>query len=141
VLFRAALRKDSGDIPFHLVDLPGYGFAKVPLSIKKSWRPLVLGYFEKNRDIRVCIFLLDIRRQPSGDDAELLAMMEEQETPTLPVVTKIDKVPKTKRPKQLKMIAEKLDLEWQDLRTVSSQTGEGLPELLEELWEILSGAE
>lgn len=138
VVFRAALRDATGDRPFHIVDLPGFGYAKVPLEIKRGWRPMMESYFHENNRLRCCVFLVDARRVPGEEDLELMEMMEENEIAVLPVVTKIDKLSKAGRSKVLKVIAEALGLEdWKDLRPVSSSTREGLDEILHDFADIL----
>lgn len=121
----------------HFIDLPGYGFAKVPLAVKRQWRPMMQSYFRDNTLLRAAVALIDIRREPNDDDFELLEMLEETEVPTLLTITKIDKVPRGQRPKELKRIAEALGMEdWRDLRAVSAQTGEGMDELRAELFDM-----
>lgn len=139
VLFRAEMKGTGGVTPFHLVDLPGFGFAKVPLEIKRQWRPMMSSYFDGNDRLACCVFLLDIRRDPSADDMELLEMMEQHEVPTIPVVTKADKVPKTQRQKRLREIASAIGLDdWRDLRPVSVQEKFGIQDLVEDLDAVLS---
>ena len=139
VVFQADLRTESKDIPFHFVDLPGYGYAKVPVKVKESWMPMVKKYFEGNQQLVCCIFLLDIRRRPQDWDFDLMDMMEQCEIPVLPVVTKIDKIPKTQRVRELKKIAEGFELDdWRDLRPVSAKDNSGLKELLQDMGMILS---
>lgn len=138
VVFRADLKTPATSYPFHLIDLPGYGYAKVPIALKDAWRPMMRGYFEGNDRLVCCVFLLDARRDPSEPDLQLLEMMEDFEVPILPVVTKVDKVQKTKRASRLKEIAKAIEVEdWRDLRPVSVQSGEGLGEVLEDLAAVL----
>lgn len=138
VVFEAALRNSRGDSPLHIVDLPGYGYAKVPLAIKASWRPMVEGYFRGNTRLLCCFFLIDGRRDPREEELELLEMMEENEVAVVPVVTKVDKLRKTEKGKALRRIAGGLGLEdWHDLRPVSVSTREGLNDLLLDLEALL----
>ncbi|PLX77502.1 MAG: YihA family ribosome biogenesis GTP-binding protein, partial [Desulfuromonas sp.] len=60
-----------------LVDLPGYGFAKVPLSVKKAWGPMVKSYLEKRDNLAAVVMLFDIRRVPREEDIQLLDWLEE----------------------------------------------------------------
>lgn len=141
VVFRIELRTGTGTtLPFHVIDLPGYGYANVPVSVKQAWRPMMEGYFQNNDRLRCCVFLLDIRRKPSEADLELLEMMELHEVPIIPVVTKIDKVPKTKRTREIKAIAKSLGLDdHRDLRLVSARDGLGMGDLLEDMESVLLG--
>jgi len=138
VVFRAEMHSEARVMPFHLIDLPGYGFANVPVSVKKTWRPMMEGYFRENPRLKCTVFLLDIRRRPTEEDEQLLEMMEECGVPILPVATKIDKIPKTHRRKELKKIAEDLGLEsWSDLRPFSALKKTGVRELAEDLAAVL----
>lgn len=75
-----------------LVDLPGYGFAKVPLAVKKNWGPMVEAYLKERDALRLVVLILDIRREPSGDDLTLLRWLELYRIPVLCVLTKTDKL-------------------------------------------------
>lgn len=142
VVFQATIRRQETAIPFLLVDLPGYGYAKVPPEVKKLWRPMVFSYFDNPGALTCCVFLLDIRRTPSGDDLELLEMMTERGVAVLPVVTKSDKVPRTQRAKAFKGIAQALDLDdVRDLRPVSVTEKLGVAELRGELFDVLAEAQ
>jgi GTP-binding protein len=80
------------DNRFYLVDLPGYGFAKVPLEVKKSWGSLVEGYLTESRNLRGLVFLIDCRREFQKDDMTLLEWVLNRELPFLVVMTKADKL-------------------------------------------------
>jgi GTP-binding protein len=77
---------------FSLVDLPGYGFAKVPLAVKKNWGPMVEAYLKERDVLRLVVLILDIRREPSEGDLTLLRWLELYRTPVLCVLTKTDKL-------------------------------------------------
>ncbi len=74
------------------VDLPGYGYAQVPLEVKKQWGPMVQSYFETTQALRLLLFLLDIRRLPNHEDLQLLEWAAFTKTPVLIIFSKIDKV-------------------------------------------------
>jgi GTP-binding protein len=138
VIFRGELCREEASVPFHLIDLPGYGYAKVSKSIREEWRPMMEGYFRENNKLAACLALLDIRRKPSAEDIELMEMMVEHDLPVLPVVTKIDKVPKTQRVKALREIAAALGIEdYRDLWVVSAVERTGIDELMAELFELV----
>lgn len=137
VVFRIGLRLVDVTTEFHAIDLPGYGYAKVPLEMKAAWRPMMESYFMGNARLRCCVMLLDIRRDPGAADAELLEMLNLAGTRVLPVVTKADKISKTQRPKALKGIAEALGLSRDALRVTSVDEGLGINELRAELFEIM----
>ena len=114
------------------VDMPGYGFARAPVAEKKKWGKMVETYIKKRESLRGVIFLLDCRRKPNEDDRALLEWLVHYDTPFLIVVTKIDKVPKTHRHREIKKVMEAIvDLTGEDFRPLvySSQTGEGKKEL------------
>jgi GTP-binding protein len=80
------------DDAFLLADLPGYGFARVPLSVKERWRALVEGYLTRRRTLRGVAVLVDVRRGLEADDAQLLDFLGAHAITALVVVTKIDKL-------------------------------------------------
>lgn len=84
-----------------LVDLPGYGYAKVPKSEKKRWAQLLEGYFRTNRDIRLVVQLVDMRHEPTADDETMLAFLSETGLPFAVVLTKCDKLNKTEYAERL----------------------------------------
>lgn len=135
-VFNVTLRSGPVERRVSFVDLPGYGFAQAPESVRRAWRPLMQAYFRDNDLLRVAVVLLDIRRDPSDGDLELLEMLEENEIAALPVVTKIDKVSRGTRGGELKRIAKGLGLDdWRDLRPCSAETRDGIRDLLIDLWE------
>lgn len=73
-------------------DLPGYGYAKVPASVKKQWGPMVKTYLEKRETLKLILLLLDIRRIPNDDDLLLVDWIASQEKAMILVLTKVDKV-------------------------------------------------
>lgn len=119
-----------GDV--RLVDLPGYGYAKVSFSEKKRWAELVEGYFHQPRDIRLVIQIVDMRHPPTRDDMHMISFLCENELPFLIALTKSDKLNKTEREKRRKGLAEELkEYEGIVLVECSSVNGEGLEELRE----------
>lgn len=139
VAFEGTLRLGDDARRFHLIDLPGFGYAKVPLEMKRGWRPMMESYFRGNGRLACCVLLLDMRRTPGVEEHELFQMMTECGVPVLPVVTKSDKVPKTQRAGELKKIAESLDIEdLHDLRCVSTTEPFGIDELRTELFHALA---
>lgn len=74
------------------VDLPGYGFAKVPQSVKKDWGDMIEAYLRERQNLCLVIFILDIRRDPSADDLSLRAWLTHYRIPYLYILTKSDKL-------------------------------------------------
>jgi GTP-binding protein len=122
---------------FSLVDLPGYGFAKVPLAVKKAWGPMLRTYLEKRPQLRAVVMLFDIRRVPREEDIELLDWLEEFGIPTIPVITKIDKISRNRRAAQLKPILEATGLPKDAFTLFSSLSKEGRDEIWERIEEAL----
>lgn len=118
----------------YFVDLPGYGFAKVPKALKDEWNRVMTEYLKNREPLRLAVLLIDSRHDPSPLDEHMLDMLEAAETPTLLVATKIDKVGKSRRTAQLNGIRRGLGLD-QDAEIIpfSAETGEGV----RLLWEII----
>jgi len=87
-----ALNFFLADNRFYLVDLPGYGYAKVPPKVKESWATLVEGYLTESANLRGLVFLVDSRRDLQPDDVTLLEWIVDRELPFLIVMTKADKL-------------------------------------------------
>jgi len=118
---------------FVLVDLPGYGFAKVPLAVKKAWEPMVRTFLQIRQSLAAVVLLFDIRRVPREEDLQLLDWLEEFGIPTIPVITKIDKVSRNQRAKHLRAIVEATGLEKEDFSLFSSLNREGFDDLWERI--------
>lgn len=101
-----ALNYFTVDERLALVDLPGYGYASVSLSIRKSWGPMVQRYLEKSEPLELVLLLFDIRRLPNGDDMQMMEWLIAAEKAVLLVITKIDKVNKSERKKRTEKIIE-----------------------------------
>lgn len=86
-----------GGPPMHLVDLPGYGYAKASRSEQAEWSGLINAYLETRSAMRLMLVLLDIRRGPQSEEMDLVQWMTELGVPTLAVLTKSDKIPSSKR--------------------------------------------
>ena len=110
---------------FMLVDLPGYGYAKVPLAVKKDWRPMMETYLSKRSNLRGVVLILDIRRIPVEEDVQMLSWLRAFSIPPIIVVTKCDKLSKNERAKQSAIIMARLGLEKSDLNFFSALSREG----------------
>lgn len=125
-----------------LVDLPGYGYARVSGSEKRRWSELIEGYFDDDRDLRLVLQLLDIRHAPSRDDIQMLDYMVERQIPFVAVLTKADKLNKTQRAERLAAFERELsDYESVTVVPFSATTGEGAEVLREILLDVCSGEE
>ena len=110
---------------FMLVDLPGYGYAKVPLAVKKDWRPMMETYLSKRKNLRGVVLILDIRRVPSEEDMQMLAWLRAYSVAPIIVVTKCDKLSKNERAKQSAIIMERMGLKREELNFFSALSKEG----------------
>jgi GTP-binding protein len=93
------------------VDLPGYGYAKVPLETRKKWGPMIQHYLEHRSQLEIILFLFDIRRLPTEEDCALLSWLRERGKPVLLILTKVDKVTLNQRKLAQKKILERFG-EW-----------------------------
>jgi GTP-binding protein len=125
---------------FVLVDLPGYGYARVSKEKKSGWRPLIESYLRRTTQLRGIVLLLDIRREPSDDDRAMLDFLAEVEVPTIVALTKTDKLSKAGAQERAAEISRALALESDQIIPFSAQTGEGRVELLEAITLLVGGA-
>lgn len=114
----------------YFVDLPGYGFAKVPASVKKDWGYIIDQYLKSDRK-KIVFVLLDIRRIPSNEDIEMLEYLEYNKIEYYIVFTKSDKLSNNEKFKQLKEIKKKLVFNNEDVFFHSSLKNIGNQEILE----------
>ena len=107
---------------FIFVDIPGYGYAKVPASVRRQWRPMIETYFTSRQCLCGAVLLMDIRRKPGDDDKNLRDWLTYHGIATLFVLTKADKVSKSKRNLQLSRAVEMLRLSEKDIILFSAKT-------------------
>lgn len=120
-----------------LIDLPGYGYAKVSDAEKKRWSGLIDGYLSDDRDLRLVLQLVDMRHPATKDDLSMISYMIEREIPFIVVLTKSDKLNKSEREKQLTAFAQQFaDLEGIEMIPFSALNGEGTEELREILQSV-----
>lgn len=113
-----------------LVDLPGYGYAKVSGSERKRWSGLIEGYFDQERDLRLVLQLIDMRHPATVDDLQMIDYMVQREIPFVLVLTKVDKLNKSERARQEALLHDQMaELEGVHLIPFSAVTGEGADEL------------
>lgn len=117
------------DVSWYFVDLPGYGYAKVSKSERGSWLRMMDEFLRFPAD-KVCWQLVDIRHRPSEQDVELHRLLEERGLSRLTVANKIDKVSRNARAAGLKLIAQTLEVEREEIVSFSAVTREGREQLL-----------
>jgi GTP-binding protein len=108
------------------VDLPGYGFARVPLAVKQRWGELVESYLSNRPALSAVVVIIDVRRGIEADDQQLLDFLAAQDIPTLLVVTKADKLNRGDLTRQTAALRERAG---HPLCVVSSHTGAGIDQL------------
>lgn len=107
------------------VDLPGYGYARVPEAIRKTWGPMIETYLSTRSTLKGVVLILDIRRTPGTEERDLLAWLDRRDIPALPVLTKVDKLSKTKVMQQHAAIARDLGVPPDLLTLFSAKTRQG----------------
>ena len=125
---------------FVLVDLPGYGYARVSKEKKSEWRPMIESYLRRTTQLRGIVLLLDIRREPSDDDRAMLDFLAEVEVPTIVALTKTDKLSKAAAHERAAEITRSLALNADQIIPFSAHTGEGRVELLEAITSLVGAA-
>jgi|SRR5438876_1645352 len=122
---------------FVLVDLPGYGYARISKEQKAEWKPLIEAYLRRTSQLRGIVLLLDIRREPSDDDRAMLNFLAELEVPTIIALTKTDKLSKLAARERVADISGALSLESDQVIPFSVNSGEGRVELLEAITDLV----
>ena len=122
-----------------LVDLPGYGYAKVPFSEKSRWSDLMEGYFGSGRNIKTVFQLIDMRHPATAFDISMLEYMKAMGIKYTVVLTKSDKLNKAETAERLRLIVEELGEYAEDIQIIpfSAQNGQGV-EALREIIENIS---
>ena len=115
---------------FHLVDLPGYGYAKVSQANKQRWADLVEGYFAQGRNISLVVQIIDLRHEPSADDMNMIDFLYNSGLPFIIVMTKKDKLNKTQLAKRLEDLKHELK-GYEDIPQLafSALSGEGTEDI------------
>lgn len=122
----------NGDL--YYVDLPGYGYAKVPQSEKVKWGKMIENYLRKSRQLRMVFLLVDIRHEPSANDKHMYSWIIENGFYPAIIATKLDKIKRSQVQKQLKLIREGLNVaEGTPIVPYSAVTKQGR----DEIWELI----
>lgn len=119
------------------VDLPGYGFANVPVSVRKHWGPMVQGYLENRDQLKGLLLLFDIRRKPNEEDLQMLDWARFNEIPLVLVLTKVDKVNQSEKRKQTQKILQAFDDDTITYVHYSVTKNIGRKELLSKIKEVV----
>jgi GTP-binding protein len=108
-----------------LVDLPGYGYAKVPQDVRRSWRPMVEAYLKGRENLAAVVLIMDFRFPPTQYDLQMVGWLEHNGVAYIPTATKVDKVPRSKRRERLREYSEILEVDEDQVILFSAMTGEG----------------
>lgn len=122
----------GADVRF--VDLPGYGYAKVPKSEKLRWAEMMEGYFQSGRNIRLVVQLVDMRHSPTKDDMQMFEFLQTNRIPFVVALTKCDKLKKNEFEKRCAAVRQELSfVPAEKLIPFSAVDGRGAAELLAQI--------
>lgn len=122
------------DDKLRLVDVPGYGYARVSKKEREKWGRMIEEYLTSRENLKAVVSLVDFRHEPSADDVQMYEFLKYYEIPVILVATKSDKIPRGKWNKYESMIKKKLDFDTSDSFIIfSSVTKEGLEKSWDEI--------
>lgn len=122
------------DDKLRLVDVPGYGYARVSKKEREKWGRMIEEYLTSRENLKAVVSLVDFRHEPSADDVQMYEFLKYYEIPVILVATKADKIPRGKWNKHESMIKKKLDFDTSDSFIIfSSVTKEGLEKSWDEI--------
>ncbi|VEN72856.1 putative GTP-binding protein EngB [Candidatus Desulfarcum epimagneticum] len=122
---------------FIFVDLPGYGYAKAPAAVRKSWGPMIETYLKTRPCLKGVVAILDIRREPREDDLNLLGWLDHFGISRIVALAKSDKLSKSGQKKRLDQIAGALETDPSDLIPFSAKTRAGKDRVWEGIRNLL----
>lgn len=132
---------DIGNGRMYLVDLPGYGFASVPIRIKASWGKMVETYLRKRPNLKAVVVILDIRRELNTADRDLMTWLADYKITFIPVLTKADKLSRQQSIARAKEIGKELEQVSSGVPIIfSAKTREGREEIWERIERAILGA-
>jgi GTP-binding protein len=121
----------------YFVDLPGYGYARVPVQIKKAWQLMVETYLRNRSNLNAVVVILDIRRDPTRGDMDLLGWLKHYDIETILVLTKADKLSRQRRLQRAGKIGHKLSEMTPNTPIVfSAKTRQGKEKIWKEIEEV-----
>ena len=118
---------------FHLVDLPGYGFAKVSKSLQIGWGKLITSYIEERKQLSCVVVIMDIRHEAKKYDTDLMMWLKHMKIPLIAVYTKTDKLSGNQKEKHARLLDAGHGLKPSERILFSAKTGAGKEELLDKL--------
>jgi len=117
---------------FYFVDLPGYGYARVPYAVTDAWAPMIEGYLKNAPHLSAVVVLLDGRREPDERDVHLIDWLRRYDIPVIYALTKIDKLNRQETDRARRSISASLGIA-DDLVLTSAKSGQGI----KELWAVI----
>jgi GTP-binding protein len=114
---------------FSLVDLPGYGYAKVPVSVTRNWGPMIETYLKGRETLKAVVLIMDVRRIPGIEEQNFIDWLKLYQRKPVLVLTKADKLSKSAQKKQRQAIGTALDVNEAELILFSAKTRLGKPEV------------
>ena len=134
----ARIIETGEDKLFHLVDLPGYGYAKTAQTNRKQWAKFIEEYFLNSEQLQFVCQLIDIRHAPMKSDIEMFNWLVKNNVPVLIIATKADKISRGAVAKQVAQIKKMLGVKEIDILPYSSVKNAGRSELLEVIYQMLT---
>lgn len=120
---------------FSFVDLPGFGYAKVPESVRRKWGPMIETYLSTRKTLKGVVLIMDVRRIPRIQDLNFIEWLYYYNIPGILILTKADKLSKTKQLTQQATIAKALSVDKDDLILFSAKSRLGK----DEVWDAIEG--
>jgi GTP-binding protein len=124
-----------------LVDLPGYGYARVPAAVKRTWGPMIETYHYERESLTSVVLIMDIRRLPKEHEFNFIDWLTEQHLPCIPILTKTDKLSKTRQMQQRFSISKLLGMAPDQLILFSAKNRSGLMEVWQAIEHHLKGGD
>lgn len=142
--YRCSAKADDGEsrYDFRIVDLPGYGFARISRSESEKWGEMMESYLEHRKDLLKVVLLVDIRHKPTAQDVQMYDYLRYYGLDGIVAATKSDKISNNERARNIKEIRKTLDMNKNDIVIpVSSLKRTGEKELLAELEKLLAAVD
>ena len=119
------------------VDLPGYGYARVPQAVRQKWGPMIETFLSKRKTLKGVVVILDVRRIPKTEDLDLIHWLDYYNIASILVITKADKLSKNKQLKQQAAILQALAVDQQSVVLFSAKTRLGRDAVWEAILALL----
>lgn len=125
---------------FRFADLPGYGYARVPTSVRRQWGPMIEGYLDERENLCGIVLIMDIRRTPEAQERYLMDWFRQLQRPCIAVLTKIDKLKRSRLAGRQQAAAAALNCNPQEMFLFSAKSGQGREEVWHRIQSLLAPA-